>query len=69
LAKQGGAHPRTLSRRVTGSPGSGKSAVFAQLHHELGNDRATVLLANAAGCTQRGSNVNAMLRRWIAELA
>jgi len=53
---------------VTGSPGSGKSAVFARLHRELSNDRATLLLANAVGGTARGSSVDSMLRRWIGEL-
>ena len=54
---------------VIGSPGSGKSAVFAKLHRELENDDSTLLLANAAGGTQRGASVDAMLRRWIAELS
>ena len=54
---------------ITGSPGAGKSAVFAKLHRELQKDSAIVLLANAAGGTQRGSSVDAMLRRWITELA
>ncbi|MCU0857457.1 MAG: ATP-binding protein, partial [Pontiellaceae bacterium] len=55
---------------VTGSPGSGKSAVFAKLYRELEpNDRETLLLANAAGGTRLGASVDAMLRRWIVELS
>ncbi len=54
---------------LTGPPGSGKSAVFAKLHRELQKDSAVVLLANTAGGSPRGSNVDAMLRRWVTELA
>jgi hypothetical protein len=53
---------------VTGSPGSGKSAVFARVHRELENDRASLLLVNTAGGTGRGASVDSMLRRWIGEL-
>lgn len=53
---------------VTGPPGSGKSAVCAALYHRLQSESDALVLANAAGVTQRGSNVDAMLRRWIAEL-
>jgi hypothetical protein len=54
---------------VTGRPGSGKSALFAQLHHRLTEGGQTLVLANAAGATTHGSRVDAMLRRWIGELA
>lgn len=54
---------------VVGSPGSGKSAVFAKLHRELESDPSLLLLANAAGGTQLGSSVDSMLRRFICELA
>lgn len=54
---------------VTGRPGSGKSALFAELHCKLEADPGVFLLANAAGATIRGASVDSMLRRWIAELA
>lgn len=54
---------------VTGAPGSGKSALFAHLFHTLRQDPSLLLLANAAGASPRGASVDAMLRRWIGELA
>ncbi len=56
---------------VTGSPGLGKSAVFAKLYRELENDRTNLLLANAAGGTERGASVDSMLRRldWRARFS
>jgi len=54
---------------VTGSAGSGKSAVFAHLYRRLESDRSVLLLAHAAGISLRASQVDAMLRRWIGELA
>jgi hypothetical protein len=54
---------------VTGPPGSGKSAIFAQLHRRLEIDSNILLLSNAAGATIRGSSVDSMLRRWIEDLA
>jgi len=54
---------------LAGSPGSGKSAVFAELWQRLSADPAALILANAAGATPRGSQVDAMLRRFIQELA
>ena len=54
---------------VTGPPGSGKSAIFAELHRNLESDSNILLLSNAAGATMRGSSVDSMLRRWAADLA
>ncbi|MBM3791808.1 MAG: DUF4062 domain-containing protein, partial [Acidobacteria bacterium] len=54
---------------VTGGPGSGKSAVFAHLHQSLEPDGSMLVLAHAAGISPRSSQVDAMLRRWIDELA
>jgi len=54
---------------VTGAPGSGKSALFAEVHGRLAADTSVLLLANAAGATARGASVDAMLRRWIHETA
>jgi len=54
---------------VRGAAGAGKSALFARLVRELEGDASIVLLSNAAGATSRGSSVDAMLRRWCAELA
>ena len=52
---------------ITGEAGSGKSAIFGALHR-LGRSGALVL-AHAAGASQRAPSVDAMLRRWIDELA
>lgn len=54
---------------ITGAPGSGKSAIFAELIARLGTDESVLLLINAAGATPRGSQVEAMLERFIEELA
>ena len=54
---------------VVGPPGAGKSALFGELYHTLSADKNILLLANAAGGTQRGSQVESMLLRWIDELA
>jgi len=54
---------------VTGNPGSGKSAIFAELVTRLSADHSILLLTNAAGATPRGSQVEAMLERFIEELA
>jgi tetratricopeptide (TPR) repeat protein len=53
---------------VNGLPGSGKSAIFAQLWKRLA-DEPVLLLGNAAGGTPSGSQPDAMLRRFIQELA
>jgi tetratricopeptide (TPR) repeat protein len=54
---------------VTGSPGSGKSALLAELYQRLAKNGSVLILANAAGATPRGSEPDAMLRRFIGELA
>jgi tetratricopeptide (TPR) repeat protein len=54
---------------VTGAPGSGKSALLAELHARLASDASVRLLTNAAGATTRGADVDATLRRFIEELA
>ncbi|MBC8113987.1 MAG: tetratricopeptide repeat protein, partial [Candidatus Saccharimonas sp.] len=54
---------------LTGEPGSGKSAIFAELVARLSADDSVLLLTNAAGATPRGSQVEAMLERFIEELA
>lgn len=54
---------------LSGDSGSGKSAVFAELAARLVAKNEAVLLANAAGATPRGSQVEAMLERFIDELA
>ena len=53
---------------LTGEPGSGKSAVFAQVHRRLQEGDALVL-AQAAGISTRSSSADSLLRRWIEELA
>ena len=52
---------------ITGEAGSGKSAIFGALHRLGCSD--TLVLAHAAGASQRAPSVDAMLRRWIDELA
>lgn len=69
LARSSAAEGAPWSACVTGAPGSGKSALFAMLHRELEAAGSVLLLANAAGGTPRGSSVDALLRRWILELA
>lgn len=53
---------------LTGPPGSGKSAVLAELFRRLRADQSLLVLLNAAGGTPRGAEMDAMLRRWIGEL-
>jgi hypothetical protein len=45
---------------VTGAPGAGKSAVFAELYQRLAEERGVFVLANAAGGTPRGSQADAI---------
>lgn len=54
---------------VTGEPGSGKSAIFAELVSRISADDSILLLTNAAGATPRGSQIGSMLERFIQELA
>jgi tetratricopeptide (TPR) repeat protein len=53
---------------LTGDPGSGKSALFGALLRRLDGGEACVL-AHAAGASVAAPSVDAMLRRWIGELA
>jgi tetratricopeptide (TPR) repeat protein len=53
---------------ITGEAGSGKSALFGELHRRLGTTGAFVL-AHAAGASVASPSVDSMLRRWIDELA
>ena len=53
---------------ITGAAGSGKSALFGELHRRLGPADAFVL-AHAAGASVASPSVDSMLRRWIDELA
>ncbi|MGO9474309.1 MAG: DUF4062 domain-containing protein, partial [Rhodomicrobium sp.] len=52
---------------LTGAPGSGKSAIFGELHRRLKQTNAFVL-AHEAGASARAPSVEDMLRRWIEEL-
>ena len=54
---------------VTGSSGSGKSALFAQLYRQWEGRDDVLLLAHAAGISPRASHVESMLRRWVGQLA
>lgn len=53
---------------LTGAPGSGKSAIFGELHRRWKQSNIFVL-AHAAGASARAPSVEDMLRRWIDELA
>jgi tetratricopeptide (TPR) repeat protein len=53
---------------VTGEPGSGKSALFGELLRRM-KDTDAFVLTHAAGASPRALSVDAMLRRWIDELA
>ncbi len=69
LARSPAAEGATWGACVTGPSGSGKSALFAHVVKQLQADPSLLVLANAAGTSRRSGNVDAMLRRWIAELA
>lgn len=62
-------HGVTWAACVTGSPGSGKSALMAEVYQRLAKDSSILILANAAGATPRGAEPDAVLRRFIGELA
>ena len=53
---------------LSGEPGSGKSALFSHLYLQL-QKQDVLLLANAAGISLRSAEVDAILQRWIEELA
>ena len=53
---------------LTGPAGAGKSALFAQLHRQLAK-QDLLLLAHAAGISNRATRIEDLLRRWIGELA
>jgi len=53
---------------LTGESGSGKSALFSHLFQLL-QEQDVLLLANAAGINPRSAEVDAVLWRWVEELA
>ncbi|EGV16216.1 DUF4062 domain-containing protein [Thiocapsa marina] len=53
---------------VTGPAGAGKTALFSRLHRLL-SAQEVVLLAHAAGASQRAGRLEDLMRRWIGELA
>ncbi|MBN1542907.1 AAA family ATPase, partial [candidate division KSB1 bacterium] len=53
---------------LIGEPGSGKSALFSHLYLQL-QKQDVLLLASAAGISLRSAEVDAILQRWIEELA
>lgn len=53
---------------LQGAPGTGKSALFAKLHRELEKENC-LLLSHAAGISVRSTGMDALIRRWIKELA
>ena len=63
-AHEGGAWGLVL----TGAAGTGKSAVFGELHRRLQRSD-TFVLGHAAGASARSPSVDDMLRCWIEELA
>jgi tetratricopeptide (TPR) repeat protein len=63
-AQQGGAWGLCL----IGAPGSGKSAIFGELHRRL-QQGSEFVLAHATAASARAPSVDDMLRRWIEELA
>ena len=54
---------------VTGAAGAGKSALWGMLQARLPQAKFALVLGHAAGASPRASSVDAMLRRWIEELA
>ena len=54
---------------VTGAAGAGKSALWGMLQARLPQAKFALVLGHAAGASQRAASVDAMLRRWIDELA
>lgn len=54
---------------LTGESGAGKSALFAKLATELREIPDLLVLANSAGIGVRSTSIDAILRRWVTELA
>ncbi len=54
---------------MTGPPGSGKSALFAHVSRRLAEQGDVLVLANAPGAGTRSTRIDAMLGRWVDELA
>jgi|GEM_PF-797093 len=54
---------------VTGEAGSGKSSWFVRVWQLLRDHRDCLVLAHSVGISARAGSVDAMLRRWIGELA
>ena len=52
---------------LTAPPGSGKSAIFGEVHRRL-TKNGVFVLAHAAAASARAASVDDMLRRWIEEL-
>ena len=69
LAESPGQEKLTWGACITGESGSGKSALFAHLFRKLEDRDDLLLLSHAAGISPRSNQVDAMLRRWIGELA
>jgi len=53
---------------LVGEPGTGKSALFAEIVRRL-EDRDVLVLAHAAGVSPTSRLVDQLLRRWVGELA
>jgi tetratricopeptide (TPR) repeat protein len=53
---------------VTAQAGAGKSSLFGHLYGSL-QEKDVLVLAHAAGISVRSTQVDWMLRRWVAELA
>ncbi len=54
---------------LTGSPGSGKSALLARLARDLRRHEGALILTHMAGISPRSTRVDSVLRRWTEELA
>jgi len=65
----GTAAPLSTGLVFTGGSGTGKSALFAHLHHQLSTlNPQPLLLSHAAGVSPKAGQTEWMLRRWIGEL-
>lgn len=54
---------------VVAGPGAGKSAVVAALNRRLAEVPEVLVLAHSAGISTRSTSVEALLERWVGELA